>query len=371
MRYCVMRRKDMKKRNIGKIYAAGMLVLLLVSFMPLAATAQEADNDSDEGSLNSDSRVGASLGAKVRAAKAARVDVNADVRANAGARGRDGRERVRETLADARAVLKTRLEAARAEQKEAREKFLEVKEALRKQRIDANLSGTEHLERAKAFTNKVIDRVIAKLETLSDRISEKDVFLKEKVLMVINAEIEYYKSLLPRVEAASTRKELQEISKDVRERWAKTKVKLNKYFYLLKNKEVMNVAGRLENFADKVDQRLSRMDEAGYDVTTLQADLQSQVFAKVALAKQNFEKAKEILESFVDKDVEERNSSLIEAQRLLDEAKKLLRGAHQSLKDIVARIRVLLFAKLEGNAGLALGGSAGVDEEVRAENESE
>ncbi len=357
-------KKDMVKKECAyKFYSAFMLVVLTFGFVfiiPLAKADDGGDDNENESGDDGDN-TGSNSGTEVR------MGVNARVRIGGL---RDEIKEVREANKEARDALKEAIKDVREKQKEARERFLEFKTELRRQRIDANLSGTDALERAKDFASSVVERVISKLEALYDRINDKDVFLKDKVLAAISAEIEYYRSLLPQIENTTSRSELQYISKDVKQHWLKTKVKINKYFYLLKNKEIINVAERLEGFANKVDQRLEEMNESGHDVATLQSDIQTQVFAKIASAKQNYEEAKDILEGLVDKDVDERNTSLREAVRLLDEAKKFLREAHQSLKNIVKNMRSLLSLRLEGNAGLSLGeGSAevGAEGEVAAE----
>ncbi|QLC49573.1 hypothetical protein HWN40_04550 [Methanolobus zinderi] len=279
-----------------KIFAYIAIVLMLVSVIPAVAIAdsdngqkkgiygnsgQNTDSDSDDSSEDNDDDAG--TGDKIRDRD--RVNATEDAPRNAFEnRGNNNN-------------------SAKANYGQTKDKFLKIKAN------NKNLDTAEAINATKEYLNSTIDVMI---ESLDD----------EEYIEALNAEKED-------IAAASTRAELAESAKDIRDIWKDARKEKTVTKARSVNNRLNAVIRTSEAMALRLENEIKRMEQNGEDVSELEAMLED-YNALIDEAKQYQEQAREAYSGGEDQEEIIRNMN--QAGESIKDANAILKKMLQALK---------------------------------------
>lgn len=221
--------------------------------------------------------------------------------------------------------------------REARQDWITAKNAYQQNKSKGNTENA--LESWKNHLLAADQRLVAYLEALK-AYAEGEPTLDETERQEIISEVDGYISWLeqkqPEIEAATTRQELQDITKTVREEWNEIRPATRRIIGQMMNSKVLWVINKAENVSAKAEDAIEKLDATGEDTTELES-LLADFNAKLDLAREKHDAASaKYAES---RSAGEADSLLREADALVREANGYLKEAYTTLKQLVKEIR--------------------------------
>ena len=282
-------------------------------------------------------------------------------------------------LKEKAAKARERKEEAKAKHTEAKARLAEKKEQLK----ECKESETEECaalradakKDAKEFLSNIADRVLAMLERAKDRVEKSKLSDAEKTTLldqidVKMAEIASTKDIAESLNENSTKEEVAEVAKTLKDAWQGTKDAIKKGAGLAAADKLGGVIVKSEHLQAKLEKILSKLSDKGIDVSGA-SDLKTDFDQKLAEAKNLHEEAKALF----------KEGKVPEAAQKTRDAHAALKEAHNILKDIVSELKgtkegkeALDTEKGEGTAvtgTTAIAGETSEEDEAEEENETE
>ncbi len=217
----------------------------------------------------------------------------------------------------------------------AKERYLQAMKAYKSARQDYmkfRQRGRVTPERAKHFLLKGTDAMIMRLEILQIKIKHSDIENKDEIIDTLDGYINWLSEKQKEIEEATTREELREIAREIKEKWQSTRVEIKKIAGLLIITKIDKIIDRSEGLEQRLEERISILKKQGYDTAELENLLQDYK-EKIELAKQKRDKAKEKFSQI---------SSPEDADRLFREANAFIRDANKYLRESFRVLKQLL-----------------------------
>ncbi len=285
----------------------------------------------------------------------------ADIRENS----RDLGENIRENLREARilrvrsaadlnarnisaqrlADLRERYENARERYEEAKEGLQDARQRLRHSLQSGNQTGT--FEHAKNYLLRTADALINHLEKIKTKAQENENIPDDKeveIVAEIDAEIAEINSIKLEIEAATTREQIKELAKKLRDKWRELKHIIRFHTYRIVAARVMGIVNQGLVLEKRLDKILANLNESGIDVDVDQEveDFKDKINESRDLYKQAQGKLSEVIDlraAGEPADSETIKALLEEARDLLKQSRDALKEAHDLLKEIVKKIK--------------------------------
>ncbi|MEM4264073.1 MAG: hypothetical protein QW666_04255 [Candidatus Woesearchaeota archaeon] len=257
---------------------------------------------------------------------------------------KEKRNAFREKYLSKKEELKAKAEKARERKEEAKAKHIEAKERLAEKKSQlAECKGNDSEEcvalRAGArkdageFLSNVADRILAMLERTREQVEKSKLSDAEKVTLLdqINvkmAEVASTKDTAEMLDENSTKEEIAEVAKTLKDAWKDTKDTIKKGVGLAAADRLGGVIVKSEHLQAKLEKVISKLADKGIDVSGAQ-DLKTDFDQKLAEAKNLHEEAKALF----------KEGKVPEAAKKIQESHAALKEAHKILKDIVRELK--------------------------------
>jgi len=195
------------------------------------------------------------------------------------------------------------------------------------------------LEKGGDFLLRADKTLVRRLEMISayaegePSISEEE---KQNILSELDSYITWLEQKQPEIEGATTKEELVNIAKTIRNKWLEIRPATKRIVGQIMNAKVFWAINKVEIASDRVDSAIQKLQEQGKDTTALEAWL-SDFNAKIDLAKRKYQAAKEKYAEI--KNVGDADRLFREGNAFVKEANQYLRDAYKNLKKIVKELR--------------------------------
>ena len=193
--------------------------------------------------------------------------------------------------------------------------------------------GKDYVEKAAEALLKYLDQVYNKIK-LNEDIEEEE---KEQKLDEISGYMDQVSSIIDRIDSAETKEELRNILDELKDLINEIKPRIKHNVTNLYRHKIGEIIVRAEQLEIKLQKLLDRAEEAGYDVTDLE-NMIDDFEGLIKSARDNYYKAKEILDQFSDEETTDSNK-VQEAHDLLRQAHNDLNSAQKVLRDILHKIK--------------------------------
>ena len=197
--------------------------------------------------------------------------------------------------------------------------------------------------RAKEQLIKSADSILEHLNKLKSKIESNEYADSDEasdMLAKIQEKITAVEEIKNKIQVAKTKEEVTEAAKELRELWAKSKVRLKEYATRTVNARIGGIIVKSKQLQVKLENILARMTEKGIDTATMQPMI-DEFDALIEKARSNYELA-------VSKFKEAKAKETPDAA-LIQEAQKYMKDAHSSLKDAQQKLRdIILSIKEKG-----------------------
>lgn len=243
-------------------------------------------------------------------------------------------------------AIKEKYQTARENYLTAQNKFNETKQKLGECKdVDSeecNQLREQAQEDAKEFLLKTADNIIEHLNKVKSNIESNEDLSEEEAsetISEIDGMIKEIEDAKAAIESSSTKEEILEAAKTIKQAWLKVKKRLVLQAGIVVNARIGGVVVKAKSLEVKLERILGRMEEKGIDTSEVQA-LVDDFNSKIAAAKENYEKAVEkFKEAKSASDAETANSLAVEGHQYMKDAQAALQEAQKSLRDIVLKIK--------------------------------
>ncbi len=192
-----------------------------------------------------------------------------------------------------------------------------------------NLNASDRVELSKTFLNAAADRIIAHLERLQDVADNNN---DTQVSADIQASIDAIANIKADIDAATTIDQLKEQAQKLREAWNAVQKSISKREGLIFTHKLQNLIERIENAAEKVDERLDNLESKGFNVTRARSKV-NESLSLIELAKQKAIEAE--AEFNLVTGAPGQDEHFKKGHKLIKDANELLRKAHRNLMDFL------------------------------------
>jgi len=250
---------------------------------------------------------------------------------------------VAQTLQERNRMAIEQYKTAKANYMQMKEKYENAREDFMKVRLrwrqfkNANES-PELMAKAKEFLTKAIDRGVAHIELVERWVDKINISDEEKSELKANLEESKAKleGLKDDVEAATTKQEIEDIAKQIREAWMDIRKDVKRIVGIGLNMRIKHILNRMELLSGRLNDRIEKLKEQGADTSNLES-LLAEFNSNLNLANENYEKAKEKFNEA--KSAKEVDNIVREGNQFVREAHKYLKEAHATLVKIVKELR--------------------------------
>ncbi|WP_456473970.1 hypothetical protein [Candidatus Pyrohabitans sp.] len=217
--------------------------------------------------------------------------------------------------------------------KNARQDYLRMKEVRGK-----GFNGVT-LEKAKNFLLRSIEAMVARLEMVKARVDITPGLDEERKAAItedLDSYINWLEERKQKVEGAENRKELVEIAKEVRKKWAEVRVEMKKIAGEIIISRIDSVLEKGEEIGDRLEAKIEAMKEEGYETGELES-LLADYREHMNLARENRDRAKEKFEQISS--VEDARTLFREGKGFVKEANRHIRKMFKDLRQIIREIK--------------------------------
>ena len=246
-----------------------------------------------------------------------------------------------------RNVPQARLQAVRQNFEKAKEKFKEAKDELQdtRNKLREARSEEEKLQHAKNYSLKVADVLIQYLEKVKAKVQESkniDEARATQIVADIDLQISEITQIKVDIEAATTKEQVKDAAKKLREKWNKLKHITRLHAERVISARIEGLVNRGIVLEKKLDHILAKAEEKGIEIN-VSVEV-AQFSEKIALAKDKYTQAQAKIASVIDLKAGNATNEQIravadEANALLKEARDAIKEAHSILKTIVSKIK--------------------------------
>ena len=221
--------------------------------------------------------------------------------------------------------------------KDARADWITAKQKYQNSKNAQNTG--EALEKGKDFLLKADKTLVAYLETISTYVDGEPSLSdteKANIQSELISDINWLENKQSEIEDASTKSELTDLAKQVRERWNEIKPATKRIVGDIMNSKVLWLINRAEEASVKVEDKITELQDNGKDTTDLENWLDD-FNEKIELAKEKHTQAKNQFASI--KNVQDSDKLFREGNAFTKEANQYIRNAYKDLKNIAIELR--------------------------------
>lgn len=250
---------------------------------------------------------------------------------------------------------KTEYLKARGSYKDARQDWITARNKYIRNKNAENLENA--LEKGRDFLLKADKTLVGYLKMVrayvkgEPSLSETE---RQNILNELDSYITWLEQKQPEIEGATTKRELVDIAKTVRNKWQEIKPATKRIVGQIMNAKVLSLINKAETASDKVDNAIQKLQEQGKDTSALEARL-SDFNTKIDLAKQKHQAAKEKYAKI--KNVRDADRLFRQGNAFVKEANQYLRSAYKDLKEIVKELRKYKTITVAGTGRLTAEGN--------------
>jgi len=242
--------------------------------------------------------------------------------------------------------FKEKFEVAKEKFKLAKDELKDAKDKLKEARGKNDKNAT--LENAKQYLVKISDVLINNLEKIKVKVQENENIPQDRVdsiVTAIDAQIGDINDIKTQAQAATTKEQVKELAKKLRDKWNKYQNFARLYAYRVISARVEGIVNQGLVLEKRLDLILNKTKEKGI---TVDVDAEVAEFkADIQLARDKFKSAQDKLTQALDLKLQNATNSTVEkvkqlteeAKGLLKESRDALKAAHDVLKDIVRKIK--------------------------------
>lgn len=275
---------------------------------------------------------------------------------------------VRQISAAEIAGLRVRYDNAALKYKEARDELHNargrLKDAIRKNDKNATF------EHAKNYLLRTSDALINHLEKIKIKLQENENIPDDReaqIVAAIDSQISEINSIKAEIQAATTKEQLKELAKKLRNKWNALQHWMRLYAYNVVSARVQGIVNQGKVLEKRLDHILEKANESGIEVD-VSAEIEA-FKAQIDLAKDKYLQAQDKIAEALALKVTNASSEQVkaladEAKALLKESRDALKQAHEILKDIIKKIKEAmpsedLSAEVEVEQETSVGSSSG------------
>ena len=253
---------------------------------------------------------------------------------------------------DERKVSDANLAQFRDKFNKAKENLKVAKEGLEISRKDLNeaikdRNENKTIDSAKKFLSRASDALINHLEKIKTQVQESKNIPEDRVKKMvadIDAEIAAVKSIKAQAEAATTKEQLKEAAKKLREEWNKVKSLIKLHTDRLVSARVEGLVNQGLVLEKRLDSILAKAKEKGIEINV---DAEVKSFSeKIGASRDTYKKAQAKISEALDlrakgepAESDKIKQLLKDAEDMLKQARDSLKDAHEVLKTIVKKIK--------------------------------
>ena len=220
---------------------------------------------------------------------------------------------------------------------DARQDWITARDKYKQYKNTENIK--DALEKGKDFLLKADKTLVSYLEMIDSYVegepslSETE---KEDIHKELTLDISWLEAKQSEIEEASTKKELTDIAKAVKNKWQEIRPTTKKIVGQVMNAKLLLLIENAESASGKIENRISTLQEEGKDTTDLEI-LLSDFNEKIDLAKQKHQAAKD---KYAEIDnIQNADKLAREGNNFIKEANQYIRNAYKDLKEIVKELR--------------------------------
>jgi len=235
-----------------------------------------------------------------------------------------------DAVASNRATIKSKIDARKAEFEDARARF----------RNSTGKNESERIVHIKEFLIAEIDRVLAHLDLIKERVQMMDVLesdRKGEIIRSIDDDVVLLNSRKADVANADSISDLKIISRSVKKTRRGVKVRARRFKGHILNGRIRAHINNGAKIEARVQEQIDALQAAGKETGEIEI-LLGEFNSQIAGADADYARAKILLEESRDSNTE---GLVIEAQGLIEEARKSLREARKTLEQIIGKIKDL------------------------------
>jgi hypothetical protein len=353
------------KKIIGLILG----ILIIVSAVPVFAQEQTEDRArtyrtmSENSETENDSEEQPALGEQIRErtmifkneTQQIKEQLRERVIEDSNVSLRERFQRAREITQQQILQARERYQTAKQEYQSARERYQTAKENINRAKStiarckeDENEKCTQARTQIKAHSREFLlntaDKVLNVLEQLKAKVEANEDLTEEEAAEMLAdldeqiQEIEAAKAVIEDLDEESTKEDIQEAAKTIKQAWAKTRVVVKKSAGRVVNAKVGGILVQIEQVKIKLDRIIEKLRSEGYEIHGIEA-IYADFDDELGKARENYEKARELYESDVEPG--EVDEMMKQANQYMREAHKYIKYAHNMLRNLVINIKGL------------------------------
>ncbi len=304
--------------------------------------AVESENKSDDRSDDSDDELNETEDSEEIETNDSGQDSERDVLERGSGRNGSDSPRAVEIRKETREALKERLKALKENLHNARESYKNAREewnTAKNHALEEKKNGTLSLDSVKSVLSRELDLLLGNVATAQSFIQNDALLSEEKkteLLAKLDEQENWLVSEKEKLDAATTREELKDIQKEVREKWNELKKESKRTIAKIGAGRVGTIIETAHKASLKLHERLDAAKAEGKDVLNQEAALLA-FDAGIESAQLKFEEAKAVLENA--KNAEDFDAEVRKGMELAKEAHELLKEAYADLRDSLQGFR--------------------------------
>ena len=253
---------------------------------------------------------------------------------------------------DERNISDSNLAGLRSKFEKSKENFKAAKEELETSRKDLNeavknKNENKTIDSAKKFLSRTADALASHLEKIKTQVQESKNIPEDRAKAIvadIDAETAKVTSIKSEIEADTTKEQIKETAKKLREEWNKIKNLTRLHADRVISARVEGIVNQGLVLEKRLDNVLAKVKEKGINVSV---DVEVQSFSeKIAASRDAYKQAQAKISEALDlrakgepAESDKIKQLLTDAEGLLKQARNSLKEAHDVLKTIVKKIK--------------------------------
>ena len=234
-------------------------------------------------------------------------------------------------------AAKTEYQKTSESYEDTKQDWLTAKDKYRQTKNAEDL--TTALEKANTYLSSAEERLVNHIEKVSAYVegeSNLDDTEKQRILDELNSYKIWLEEKQQEITAVTTKTELTDIAKTVRDKWQEIKQVTRKIIGQTMNAKILRLIEKAETAAAKIDNMLQKLKEQGKDTAALE-DWLNDFYEKITLVKEKYQAAKEKYAEITD--LNDADTLIKDGKAFLMEAKRYLKNAYNTLREIVKELK--------------------------------
>lgn len=270
---------------------------------------------------------------------------------------------------DERNVSDSKIAELREKFENAREDFDKAKEDVESSRKELNeaiknKNSNKTINASKKYLSRAADAMVSHLEKIKSKIQESKNIPEDRVKEIvadIDAEIAKINSIKAEAQAATTKEQVKEAAKKLREEWNKAKSLAKIHAERIVSARVEGIINQGLVLEKRLDDILDKAKEKNVSIN-VSAEI-SQFSEKIGLSREKYKQAQSNISEALDLRAQGEPADSDKIKALLEDANKLLGEARDAIKEAQSILKSIVKKIKEAMPGADLSSDAEVDVE--------